>query len=175
MFDEIITDILRAEGWDTYTDRPNDRGGPTKWGITLKTLSSWRGHECTAQDVKDLGEIEARAIYEADYVIGPRFDALPKLLAPMLVDCGVNHGTSRAAKWLQLAVDTTPDGRIGPKTLQAVEAANPVAIYLKVCATRVSFYGKLVTDDPTQAENAHGWNNRAAKWLKRLADHISGG
>nr|WP_222532573.1 glycosyl hydrolase 108 family protein [Azospirillum sp. 412522] len=38
----IIDTILRREGWPRYTDRPSDRGGPTKGGITLATLTNWR-------------------------------------------------------------------------------------------------------------------------------------
>jgi lysozyme family protein len=175
MMEDIITDVMKAEGWDKYTNRPNDRGGPTKWGITLKAWSAWRGRECTARDVMAITEPQARDFYEMEYVISPRFNLLPELLAPLLVDCGVNHGPSRAAKWLQRAVMATEDGVVGPKTINAVTAANPVATYIRVCAYRSSFYGKLVTDDPTQAEFAHGWANRNSKWLIVLADYLTGG
>lgn len=174
MLDEIITDILKAEGWDTYTNRPTDRGGPTKWGITQKTLAEWRGRDVTEQEVKEITEAQARDIYEKMYVIAPRFNALPNILTPMVVDCGVNHGVRRAAKWVQRAVDATEDGVIGPKTLEAVGRANPVVTYLRICSYRIQLYGKLVTNDPSQAEYAHGWNNRAAKWLVRLGDYLTG-
>lgn len=174
MIDDIITDVMKAEGWDTYTNRPNDRGGPTKWGITLKAWTDWRGREVTADDVKEITEPQAREFYESEYVLAPRFNHLPDLLAPMVIDCGVNHGPSRASKWVQEAVGATVDGAIGPMTLASVNASNPIATYLKVSSLRISFYGKLVTDDPTQAEFAHGWNNRAAKWLTVLADYVTG-
>ena len=175
MIEDIITDVMKAEGWDKYTNRPNDRGGPTKWGITLKAWSAWRGRDCTADDVKAITEPQAREFYESEYVLAPRFNHLPDLLAPMVVDCGVNHGPGQASKWVQRAVGATADGVIGPKTLDAVAASNVVSTYLKICSQRVSFYGKLVTDDPSQAENAHGWNNRAAKWLETLAAYVTGG
>jgi len=174
MIDDIITDVLKAEGWDTYTNRPNDRGGPTKWGITLKAWQGFKGVEVDEDDVKAITESQARSFYESEYIISPRFNQLPDLLAPMVIDCGVNHGPSRAAKWVQEAAGATADGAIGPQTLAAVNDSNPIATYLKVCSLRISFYGKLVTDDPTQAEFAHGWNNRAAKWLRVLADYVTG-
>lgn len=175
MIEDIITDVLKAEGWDKYTNRPNDRGGPTKWGITLKAWSEWRGRDCTEDDIKAITEPQAREFYEMEYVLAPRFNQLPELLMDMVVDCGVNHGPRAASKWIQRAVGARQDGAIGPNTLKAVKDANPVAVYLKVCASRVRLYGRIVTKDPTQAENAHGWNNRAAKWLQRLADYVTGG
>ena len=36
--EQVITDILRREGWPKYTNRAADKGGPTKGGITLETL-----------------------------------------------------------------------------------------------------------------------------------------
>ena len=40
---DCLEKILEREGWPKYTDHPDDRGGPTKGGITLGTLRSWRG------------------------------------------------------------------------------------------------------------------------------------
>ncbi len=175
MHEDTITDILKAEGWDKYTNRPNDRGGPTKWGITLKAWSEYVGDTCTEQDIKDITELGARMFYETMYIRAPRFDQLPTPLQPMVIDCGVNHGPRAASKWVQRAVGAKQDGLIGPKTIEAIVAANPLSTYMKVCAFRIRLYGAIVTKDPTQAENAHGWNNRAAKWLILLADHVSGG
>ena len=175
MLDDIITDVLRAEGWDAYTDHPSDRGGPTKWGITLKAWEGWRGHAVTAEDVQNITEPQARDFYEAEYVLGPRFNHLPDLYAPLVVDCGVNHGTRIASKWVQRAVGARQDGVIGPKTLDLIGSKNPVAVYLLILSYRIKLYGKLVTRDPSQAVFAHGWNNRAAKWAQRLADYLTGG
>lgn len=172
MIDELITEVMKAEGWDKYTNRPNDRGGPTKWGITLKAWAEWRGHDCTEDDVKAITEPQARDFYEKLYVIGPRFHHLPERIMPLVIDCGVNHGIRRASKWLQLAVGARADGVVGPKTIEAVQAANPIAIHLRISASRIKLYGRLVTKDPTQAEFAWGWNNRAAKFLVTLAQSL---
>lgn len=173
MIDDLITEIMKAEGWDKYTDRPNDRGGPTKWGITLKAWTEWRGYEqCTPGDIQRVTESEAREFYEKLYIMGPRFDELPDRIMPLVVDCGVNHGVRRAAKWLQKAVGALADGVVGPKTIQSVLDCNPIAIHLRVSASRIKLYGRLVTKDPTQAEFAWGWNNRAAKFLVTLAESL---
>lgn len=173
--DEIITDVMKAEGWDTYTNHPADRGGPTKWGITASSWALAIGREATEQDVRLIDESQARSFYRSRYVLAPNFHELPDLLQPLVVDCGVNHGVSVAAKWVQRAVAVKQDGVIGPQTLAAVGRTDTQAVYLKVCAYRFQLYGRLVTRDPDQAVFAHGWNNRGAKWLFRLADSLTRG
>ena len=169
MIDDIISDVLEAEGGDTYTNDPADRGGPTKWGITLKSWQEWRGNDTTADDVKAITEAQARDFYEGKYIVGPKFHLLSDMLTPMVVDCAVNHGQKRAAKWLQEAVGATVDGSIGPQTIAASQATPVLQTYLQVCAMRIRFYGAIVGNDPTQARCIKGWNNRAAKWIDRLA------
>lgn len=173
--DEIITDILKAEGWDTYTNDPTDRGGPTKWGITQKAWSEFVGHDASEDEIKAITENQARIFYEKLYVKAPRFDQLPPLLAPMVTDCGVNHGVRAASKWVQRAVGAKQDGWIGPKTLDAVTSTNLLAIYIRVCSYRSRLYAHIVKHDVTQVKYIQGWANRNTKWLERLADFLTGG
>lgn len=161
----IIDDILRREGSD-YTNHPADRGGPTKFGITLGKLTEVRGH-ATAANVEALTEAEARAIYEQEYIVKPGFAGIKDdSLRELVVDTGVNSGPSRAARWLQEAAGETADGRIGPKTLAAVNAMDAAALYRKVLASRVRFIGRLIADDPKQAVFAAGWANRLAEFVE---------
>lgn len=170
---EIITEILKREGWDKYTDRPNDRGGPTKWGITQKAWSDYLGHPASKADIQSLSETAARVFYLKMYIHGPKFDLIDdEELRALVIDCGVNHGPRRATKWLQLAARVKADGVIGQKTLFAVNTIDPMRLFLKVIAYRIKLYGKLVTKDPTQAEFAWGWNNRAASFLTAAADAL---
>ena len=169
MIEDIITDVLKAEGWDKYTNDPADRGGPTKWGITQKAWSAYRGYPVSELDMKEITEEQARDFYEEKYIVEPKFNQLSEMLIPLVVDCGVNHGVSRAAKWLQEAVGVVEDGKVGRKTIDASQARGVVPTYLHICATRVRFYGSIVGKDRSQAKFAKGWNARAAKWLDRLA------
>jgi lysozyme family protein len=167
----VITDVLKAEGWDKYTNHPADKGGPTKWGITLAAWQEACGDpSLTDADVRKITEPQARSFYRSRYVLGPRFHELPPLLMELVIDCGVNHGIDRATKWVQKAAGAVQDGVIGPQTLAAVRNSNTTAMYLDICAYRVRFYGALVTRDPSQAAFASGWNNRAAKFIVALAD-----
>lgn len=129
----IIDSILAVEGSE-YTNNPADSGGPTKYGITLATLTNWRGHDCTAEDVRNLTECEARQIYRHEYVNAPGFDRVldlsPKIAAEM-VDSGVNFGPLRPSEWLQRSLnvlnnrgryyaDIVADGIVGPATEDAL-------------------------------------------------------
>src|SRR5699024_180284 len=128
--DVIFDEILGKEGG--YVNHPDDKGGPTKWGITEKVARAhgYRG------DMRDLTRGQALEILEADYWFGPRFDQVATLspdIAAELCDTGVNMGPTVASRMLQrwlnvfnqqgrLYPDMDTDGRIGPRTINALRA-----------------------------------------------------
>jgi len=170
--DQIIDDILRREGWPTFTNRVTDRGGPTKGGITLATLTGWRQKMCSVDDLRALSEAEARQIYQDLYFERPGYDDLrdPRLKAVM-ADCAVLHGPRQATRFLQRAINRrheslAEDGLCGPKTKEAANAAEGwTSLPVRVTAERLRFLGRFITDHPKQAEYAAGWMNRIAEFL----------
>lgn len=132
---EAILDgvIEREKG---YVNHPDDRGGPTNWGITLATLSEWRKKPATEEDVKTLTRSEAKSIYRRMYVEKPGFEQvllLSEKIADELVDTGVNMGPRTATMFLQRALnalnagaahytDVATDGVLGPSTMSALAA-----------------------------------------------------
>ncbi|BDI41004.1 glycosyl hydrolase 108 family protein [Escherichia coli] len=128
--DEIFDEVLGKEGG--YVNHPDDKGGPTKWGITEKVA---RAHGYLG-DMRNLTRGQALEILEADYWYGPRFDQVANLspdIAAELCDTGVNMGPSVASKMLQrwlnvfnqkgtLYPDMDVDGLIGPRTINALRA-----------------------------------------------------
>lgn len=132
--DTIIDGILAREGG--YVFHASDRGGATNWGITAAQLGRWRklGRAATPEEVNDLTQDEARAIYRARYITGPGFDKVAAISAAIgeeLIDSGVNFGPSVPAAWLQrwLAgfnrqgrdyADLVVDGVVGPATIAAL-------------------------------------------------------
>ncbi len=183
MIDEIITDVLKAEGWDSYTNDPADRGGPTKWGITQKAWSEYHGIDATEDDIKAITEVQAREFYEKMYVTAPGFDRLPFLIRPLVIDSGVNSGVRAASKWVQRAIGVKQDGWVGPITCQRAMEYNHISLFLRIVSYRCKLYGRLVARDPQlkaaqdagfklQARFASGWNNRVMNFLEKLADNI---
>jgi lysozyme family protein len=163
----ILDDILRRKGG--YTNHPADRGGPTKYGITAKTLGEWRklGRPASEAEVQALTEDEARDIYFTNYVKKPGLDAVqdPKLLG-LLVDTAVNSGPERAVRLLQRALSVTDDGVIGPRTKEMLSKFDPAKLYRQVLANRLRFLGRLITRHPSQAVFAEGWMNRIAEFVE---------
>lgn len=167
--DRLIDDIIRREG-DEYTNNPHDRGGPTKFGITLDTLASYRGHvSVTASDVEALTEVEAREIYDHIYV--KPFAPLAGISGPLLgllVDSGVQHGPERAIKWLQTALGVVSDGDLGPKTVLAWgphQQNDDMPLYKSVLKARIMFYAHIIHHDPTQVEYIDGWFARVCEFI----------
>lgn len=174
---ELITQIIAREGGGQYTDRASDLGGPTRWGITLQTLSDSRGYACQADDVFHLSEAEARAIYRKRYINDPGFEQIiHEPLRALLADYGVNSGPKAAVKALQIVVGTKTDGILGPLTLAAVEKAGAPSVYWNLLKWRMRFLVKLALQDPvvvtmrkahpdTQLENLAGWLNRCLEFI----------
>lgn len=169
---DAIDEIIEREGG--FSNRPSDRGGPTKYGITLKTLAQWRKHAVTEQDVRDLTVDEARAIYEQEYLKGPHIDQIPDAeLAHLVMDIGVMSGPDTAIRLLQRClVEHAPiavivDGILGPQTLAALWAIDPLSIRTQLVVKRVVALVDLVQHDVSQLEYLEGWVRRALKFLPR--------
>lgn len=176
----LIDEILRREGWPKYTNRPSDRGGPTKGGITLATLARWRKRPVTAADVEALDEAEVRAIYRAMFIDDPGFSKIADAkLRELVIDSGGNHGTTRASTWLQDAVNDLlgrpvlkVDGQVGPATLAAVAKVDQTSLYWAYVATRMRFYGEIITGDARKRGRTEDDALNAAGWLSRLSEFV---
>lgn len=106
----------------SYVNDPNDNGGPTKFGITHKTLAAHRGvASVSAAQVKAMKIEEATEIASKSYWIPAGGDILPSGLDYMAFDFGYHSGPSRGNKELQKLLGVTADGIIGVRTGDAVK------------------------------------------------------
>jgi lysozyme family protein len=149
--------ILAHEGG--YVDHPADPGGATNLGITLATLSAWRGATVTKADVRALTQKEAGAIYRARYWNAVRGDDLPPGLDLAMFDYAVNSGVGRAAKDLQGLVGAVQDGAIGAKTLAALDGMPAAHLVTRLCDTRLAFLRGLKT-----------WPTFGKGWARRVEE-----
>lgn len=159
-FNKVIDSIISREGSE-YTNHPNDAGGPTKFGITLKTYMAWSGNEkATAKDIESLNEDTAREIYFSLYILSPGYHGIADAqLAELVIDTGVNMGTRKATKMLQEACGAEADGFLGPRTL--AKALNKTKrTYYNLFRLRMVEYGRIISKRPENAVFAHGWLKR---------------
>lgn len=131
-------ELLRHEGG--YVDHPADPGGATKYGITIGTLSKWRGKPATKADVKALSPDEARDIYRSHYWSAVKGDDLPAGVDALAFDIAVNHGVGRWKQWAPII-----------KGLSAKDAVRAIS------ERRRRFYRSL----PTFKTFGKGWMRRA--------------
>lgn len=185
-WDHVIDRIIDREG-SRYTNHPADRGGPTRWGITLATLKRACNANATAEDVRCLSEDTARDIYRQRYVEDPGFDAVAAQsarVAAELIDSGVNVGTRRASRWLQVAlnagldprVDLLVDGICGDMTIDALrqylaarEHAEDILLAM-LNAQQGDHYLRLTRINRDQRVFVNGWFlQRVVPGLQRAA------
>jgi lysozyme family protein len=146
-FNDLLAHTKKIEGG--YANRPKsaDPGGPTKKGISQKTLDGIRAKYPQwklPQHTKNLTDEQIDGIYRFDYFDLPKLDKMaaipgmdPRLLRHVY-DAGAQHSPARAGRWLQQALDKhlgtdlrsksqngalRYDGNIGPQTRSALAEA----------------------------------------------------
>ncbi len=166
--EQMIDDILRREGG--FVNHLSDRGGPTNFGITMRTLASWRSPApVDLSHVRNLKIDEAREIYRSNYFSGPKLDKLPTAIQPLMFDMSINHGPASAIKLLQQVLNDSGqpcdiDGGIGDETLRCAKGASTAmgkALINALVARRVHLYRQIVAGDESQRVFLAGWLNRA--------------
>jgi lysozyme family protein len=170
-----LQEVLRHEGG--YADHPGDPGGATNFGITIRTLASWRGvspwWSLGKDAVKALTREEAGEIYRKRYWDAVGGDALPAGLDLAVFDFAVNSGPARAVKALQMLLGVTADGLVGPVTLGAVKAriaeGGVAALIAALCAGRLGFLRTLATFTTF----GRGWTSRVEA-VRRAALTMAG-
>jgi lysozyme family protein len=169
--EQMIDDVIRREGG--YVDHPQDRGGPTRFGITRSTLSHYLGRPASTEDVRGLSRTVAAEIYRREYFEAPQINALPTRIQPFVFDAAVNHGPGRAVRLLQQVCNAAGfgplavDGACGPQTGRvAAEADRAMGDWLLAALVeeRRNFYLALVERNPEQEVFMAGWLNRLAEF-----------
>lgn len=174
--DSMIKDILRREGG--FVDDPNDRGGTTNHGISLRYakgvgLDLDGDGDVDGDDIRLVTPDMAFDLYRDDFFVSPRINRLPEEIQPQVFDIAVNSGPPRAIMIVQKVINmagfgpTDVDGVIGPDTVRRAKLAQEDGGNLfnnAIMHERVRFYHALVKSDPTQERFLVGWLNRAKEF-----------
>ena len=161
IFALALRHVLTQEGG--WTEDPFDPGGPTNFGITLAEFAEWRHVVLTAltlsglkQALRDIPAQTVETIYRERYWQAGACAQLPAALAFMHFDAAVNHGTGRAARFLQTALGVAADGEIGPLTLAAAQTCDLSAVLSRYAHNRRGAYRAL----PQFWRFGRGWLSR---------------
>ena len=152
-FPRVLAETLSHEGG--WSDHPQDPGGATMKGVTLKTFRTYYPG-ATKDDLRNITDAQLERIYRDGYWNAVRGDDLPAGLDLVAFDAAVNSGVSRGAKWLQQALGVTADGKIGPATIAAAKAAEPISVIDTALMRRMAFLRGLKTFDVF----GKGWTRR---------------
>jgi lysozyme family protein len=175
--------ILVVEGG--FVDDPVDRGGTTKYGVSLRFLQAvgkidanrdgfadldlnfdrvLDGHDIRALTPRIAGDLFLKHFY-----LQPGFWVLPRPFDAALFDQAVNGGTTAAIKILQRALNRfgpprlSVDGALGnitqAKLLEQMRAGAPVIQAIREEAA--ARYRAIVAADPDQRKYLKGWLRRA--------------
>jgi lysozyme family protein len=152
-FDGAFTALIGNEGG--YSNNPADPGGETMWGITQRVA---RAYGYTGA-MKDLPLETAKAIAKAKYWDAYSCDSFDPRIAFQVFDAAYNGG--QPALWLQKAVGVPEDGIIGPVTIAAVNAAEPLQVIMQFNSYRLSYLTSLSS-----------WQTFGRGWANRIAHNL---
>lgn len=177
--------VLKHEGG--FSNHPNDPGGATKYGVSLRTLrKSYAsdpekfGHmdldgddKITEADIKNLTSDMAHEYYRVFWWKRYKFSLIPiEKLAVKCFDVAVNIGPSKAIKFLQQSINEViprfylvEDGLMGEDTSAALTKISKSSqrecnVYAIFILNLELWYRELATNKKSLAPFLKGWLNR---------------
>lgn len=179
-FSNAIETVLAHEGG--FVDHPDDPGGATNWGVSLRWLVSLgdidldrdgftdfdfdRDGDVDADDIRKMTREDAVEVYRIYWWERFEYNLLPELIGPKTFDLAVNMGAHQAHKLLQRAcracdAPVVDDGVLGPVTRKAVFCADERALLTSLRSEAAGFYRGLVIAKPRFETFIAGWLRRA--------------
>ncbi len=155
-FDDAFVFLIGNEG--KYSNNPKDPGGETMWGVTARVARAW-GY---TGPMKDLPRDTAKAIAKKLYWDPLSLDSFDPRVAFQIFDANYNGG--HPVIWMQGAAGSPVDGLIGPKTIAAVQAVDPMRFMMRWNSLRLSYFTSLNT-----------WQTFGKGWARRIASNLRTG
>lgn len=169
-FEKALAHALRWEGG--LVNHPADPGGWTRFGISLRWLEGQGididgDGDVDAADIRALTLAKAHELYHR-FVWDAAYDQLrDDAVAVYVFDMDINMGERRAhliAQQAAVALGATLqlDGRLGPRSVAAMNLLPQATLLAKMREMREAFYRGLAKRKPALAVFLRGWLNRAA-------------
>lgn len=153
-FETAMNFVWQWEGG--FSNDPDDPGGATNFGITLRTaiengMDIDHDGDVDVDDIRKMTPEAAMVVYKNKYW-SPIFNAVPNIPWAVAIagfDAAVNCGPARAKKWV----------------VDAMKTDNPVRA---VNESRRTHYLNAIAKNPALAKFRNGWFNRVNDLAKLL-------
>lgn len=162
-FTPAFEKMILNEGGYKLTDTPGDRGGQTYAGIARNAWPKWDGWEWVdrgdtppAAIVREFYKTNFWDVVQGDLIASQR-------TAQTVFDFSVNAGVRTAAILAQTVAGVTPDGKIGQKSVAALNEVDPDKFSMAYALAKMARYAQIVTRDRSQQKFLLGWINRTLK------------
>lgn len=137
-----------------------DQGGPTNFGVTIPMLSAYLRRPATEADIRALTVDTVAPLYLSLFYNAAHCNQCPNGVDLMVFDEAVNEGQGHAIRHLQQALAITVDGAFGPKTLAALQAADPTDLIHAMHDANSAYYDSLASIYPEDEKGWHARNDR---------------
>lgn len=178
-FDRAIGPTLKHEGG--YVNDPDDPGGATNYGISLRFLKETEDlngdgeldgdinndGQININDIKQMTIDEARNLYKMYFWDRHEYDKIPNQdLAEQVFDMTVNAGARTAQRLLQRALHACGkhvaiDGYAGPETYGAAQDIDQSMLIAAYKSERAGYYRYIAAKNSDLEKFIKGWLRRA--------------
>ena len=170
-FESSLAQVLSNEGG--YVHDPDDPGGETYKGVARTMHSKWAGWEQidlmknkpdfpkNLDNNQELQE-EIAHFYRVHFWNRLKGDDIKSpQIAHSIFDFGVNAGVKTSAKLAQSVVKATPDGVMGPRSLDLLNAFDEDHFLAAFTVAKIARYVAIIKKRPTSRKYLYGWIRRA--------------
>ncbi len=152
-FDDAFDKLMGNEGG--YSNYPNDPGGETMWGVTKRVAQAW-GY---MGEMRNLPREAAKQIAKTLYWDPLHCDTYDARIAFQVFDANYNGGP--VITWMQQASGAVADGKLGPKSIAAVQTVEPYLFIIRFIAARLAYLTVL-----------QNWPSFGRGWARRIATDL---
>lgn len=156
--EKMIPHIRRWEGG--YSNDPDDAGGCTMYGVTIKTYQKYFGADKNCNDLRFITEAEWLHIFKKGYWDKIKADKISnQKIAELCVDMLWGSGPITAIKKIQAALGLKADGIVGPQTLKALNSEDSEAVFTQLWNMRKRWL-ETIAQRGNNKKFLKGWLNR---------------
>lgn len=181
-FEKCIAKTLDIE--KGFVDDPNDAGGATNFGVSLRFLQKLidtdrdgyvdgdidKDGDVDVDDIKKLTLDDVHRIMRTYFWNELPFieTNIPLSIKWKVFDISIHCSPLRAVKILQKALKIIPDGVWGIKSYNALQTANTDSLLNSISKEQMKYYSSIIVNRPANLKFLKNWTWRAFEQLEEI-------